>query len=171
MQFTRDGVLTNFEVAALLVHQQRQRDEQERALPLPGARRGQAGSTAWSSQQVATGLSEQVVSHLEKAPCAGQTRENIAAFQQAVKPFKLTRMECLAFVNTPPRSVVEVHLLIEECEERLQPADIKALLKLCSQWLLVEQPPEAEMEYYAGEAPEDGAAQQGDGGNGSSEPS
>ena len=135
-----DGALTNLEVAELLTAQQRAREEQEAALPLPGARRGQqAGTAAWSSQAAAAGISEQVLGYLEKAACASQTRENILAFQQAVQPFKLTQMECLSLVNMPPCSIVEIHLLVEECEERLQPEDVRALLRIC-QRLLVAPP-------------------------------
>ena len=141
-----DGVLTNFEVADLLARQQQQRLDEENALPLPGARRGQSGSTAWSSQQTLAGVSEQVVGYLEKSPCAGQVRENIVAFQQSATQFNLTQMETLALVNTPPCSVVEVHLLVEECEERLKPGDVKELLKLIRHYLVpvVEAAPEEE---------------------------
>ena len=142
-----DAVLTNFEVADLLARQQQQRLDEEAALPLPGARRTQAGSTAWSSQQSLAGISEQVMSYLERSPCAGQSRENILAFQQAITPFKLTRMEALALVNTPPNSLVEVHLLVEECEERLKGDEIWALLNLCRRLLLdapVDQPVDME---------------------------
>jgi hypothetical protein len=132
----RSAVLTNFEVSELLKKQQRQREEEEAALPLPGARRGQTGAAAWSSQKVAAELSEQVLVYLGKATCAGQTREDIAAFMAGVERFKLTRMECLALVNTPPSSIVEVHLLVEECEERLAAADVRQLLQLCRQYLL-----------------------------------
>ena len=131
-----DGAMTNFEVAQLLTAQQRERDEQEATLPLPGARRGQAGSTAWSSQQSAVLLSEQVLAYMEKAGCAFQSRETILEFMEAVKPFKLTRMECLALVNTPPCSIVEIHLLVEECEERLSQEKVKDLLQLCKRTLL-----------------------------------
>ena len=129
----RDGVFTNFEVRELLNQQQHERDEAERAMPLPGARRGQSVSTAWSAHQQGATISEQVLTHLNKTTqAAGQSRENIQEFMEAVKPFKLTRMECLAIVNTPPLSVVEVHLLVEDCEERLQPDDVRSLINLCS---------------------------------------
>ena len=54
---------------------------------------------------------------------------------EAVTPFKLTRMETLALVNTPPCSIVEIHLLVEECEERLSPDDVRELLQLCQRTL------------------------------------
>lgn len=135
----RDSVLTNFEVAALLHSQQRARDEEEKALPLPGARRGEtAGASAWSATQAVAGLSEQVIAYLEKDGAASQTHEDISAFITAVEPFDLTRMEVLALVNTPPASIVEVHLLVEECEERLSQEKVRELLALCQRTLRVQ---------------------------------
>ena len=86
------------------------------------------------------------MSYLERSR-AGQCRKHILAFQQAIIPFKLTRMEALALVNTPPNSLVEVHLLVEECEERLKGDEIWALLNLCRRLLLdapVDQPVDME---------------------------
>lgn len=143
--YEKAGSLTNFEVKELLKSQQAARAAEEAALPLPGARRGQAGSgTAWSSQQAAAGVSEQVLTYLDRA-CPSQSRAQIAAFQREARPLieraRLTRMECLALVNTPPCSVVEVHLIVEECEERLSPEDVKALVELCKRLLLLPQQP------------------------------
>jgi hypothetical protein len=132
-----DGVLTNFEVAQLLTAQQQRRDEEEAALPLPGARRSTAGTSAWSSQQTVAVLSEQVLTYLEKGGCTSQTHDGISTFLEGVKPFKLTRTETLALVNTPPSSVVEIHLLVEECEERLTPDDVRELLKLCQRTVAI----------------------------------
>ena len=135
----RDSVLTNFEVATLLHAQQRARDEEEKALPLPGARRGEtAGSSAWSATQAVAVLSEQVITYLERDGSASQAHEDISNFIAAVGPFDLTRMEVLALVNTPPASIVEVHLLVEECEERLSQEKVRELLALCQRTLRVQ---------------------------------
>ena len=101
------------------------------------------------------------MSYLERSPCAWQSRENILAFQQAITPFKLTRMEALALVNTPPNSLVEVHLLVEECEERLKGDEIWALLNLCRRLLLdapVDQPVDMEASGMDGADGEHGTA-------------
>ena len=132
-----DGVMTNFEVAQLLQDQQRLRDEQEAALPLPGARRGTAGSAAWSSQQTVSALSDQVLAYLEKTGNTAQEEASIVTFTQEVARFGLTRTECLGLANTPPSSTVEVHLLVEECEERLSADDVRELLELCQRTLVV----------------------------------
>ena len=83
------------------------------------------------------------MSYLERSR-AGQCRKHILAFQ-AIIPFKLTRMEALALVNTPPNSLVEVHLLVEECEGWLSGDEIRALLGLCRRLLLVVPAEEVEM--------------------------
>ena len=127
----RGGVLTNLEVKLLLEEQQSRRIRDEQAMPLPGARRGQAGAAAWQSQQHAALISEQVSTYLETTSCVRQTRESITAFMGAIERFQLTTAEALSLVNTQPQSVVEIHLLVEECEERLSSDDVLALLRLC----------------------------------------
>ena len=133
-----DGVMTNFEVAQLLIQQQKRRSQEEASLPLPGARRS-TQSSAWSAQQSVTQISEQILTYLGKSASTKQSQEGITAFLEAVQEFKLTRMEMLALVNTPPRSCVEVHLLVEECEERLTNEQQRDLITLCQQTLLGAQ--------------------------------
>ena len=127
-----EGKLSNWEVRQLLLRQQREREEEEAAMPLPGARRGQVGTSAWACHQELTTVSEQVLTYLESTPCAGQTRTRIEAFMEEASDLNLTRMEMLALVNTPPCSIVEVHLLVEECEERLTQEQRTELLRRCA---------------------------------------
>ena len=65
--------------------------------------------------------------------CAGQTRERIDAFVGAVAAggFRLTRSEILALVNTQPTSIVEIHLIVDDCEVRLTPEMCERLRQLC----------------------------------------
>ena len=127
----RDGVLTNLEVKMLLEQQQAARLLDERKKPLPGARRGLAGNSSWQSRQNAATISDQVLSYLADNNCSAQTRESIQVFMHAIEPYALTRAESLALVNTQPQSVVEIYLLVEECEERFSPDDVLELLRLC----------------------------------------
>ena len=149
----RAGLLTNLEVAALLRQQAEARDAAERALPLPGARRGSsATSTAWQAQQNVSLISEQVLKYLD-ANCGTLTRLGVVEFLKAVETYKLTRAETLSLVNCRPQSVVEVHLIVEECEERLSQEEVRELLRLCQ--ALEPAPPEAEE--AADTAPSEGA--------------
>lgn len=128
----RDALLTNLEVQQVLEVQMKARLEAEKALPLPGARRGQSSSAAWHYRQNAAAIAEQVLTYLESTACGAQTRESIGAFLAAAERFDLTRTELFSLVNLQPASVVDVHLLVEECEERLDKSDVRELLRLCA---------------------------------------
>ena len=130
-----DGVLTNYEATRLLAEQKRKREEEEAALPLPGARRS-TQSTAWSAQQSVAQITEQVLTYLSKSTANAQTREGIDAFLAEAPKFGLTRTEMLALVNSPPRSAVEISLLVEDVEERLHTKEERSsLLALCQRTL------------------------------------
>ena len=132
----RDGVITNSEVLDLLKEQHAKRLQEEQAMPLPGARRGAPAASAWQLRQNAVLISEQVIKYLSDSDAVLQSRESIASFMTAMERFQLTRAELLSIVNTLPRSNVEVHMLVEECEERLSEQDINTILDLCSaHWL------------------------------------
>jgi len=127
---TNAGRLSNFEVAAVLEQQARERREVERKAPLPGARR--AVSISVRSLQDVELISDQTLGYLDKSPCALQSRESIGAFIESLSAFKLTRAEELMLINARPRSLVEVHLIVEECEERLTGEETQQLLDLCA---------------------------------------
>ena len=125
------GVLTNFEVRQLPRKQVQRRQEAEQLRPLPGARRA-AAAAGWRSQQEVADLIEQALEYLDETACAAQSRESIGQFLAAVKPFELTRAETLMLVNSQPSSLVEIHLIVEECEERLTLEQRHELLGHCA---------------------------------------
>lgn len=51
------------------------------------------------------------------------------------QPFKLTRAELVQVLNLAPASEVEVHLIVEECEERLQEEQMAAFLQVVGRHL------------------------------------
>lgn len=79
----------------------------------------------------------QVLLYLDECPCAEQSRESIKNFVEQLRKvstdgkFELTDAEILQLVNCQPRSLVEIHLIVEECEERLTPEQAQDLLELC----------------------------------------
>jgi len=131
----REAVLTEFEVRELLLRQAEKRAADEKQRPLPGARRtatsGAAGARSWRTQEECNLITEQVLENFSGNSCSLQSRETIAAFLAAVQPYELTRAEILMLTNTQPRSLVEIHLIVEECEERLTPEQRMELLNLC----------------------------------------
>ena len=82
--------------------------------------------------QYAALINEDIIAYIEDTCAAGQTRESIAHFMQACEPFGLKRAELLNLVNEQPASVVEIHLIVEECEERLAAEQVQQLLDMCA---------------------------------------
>lgn len=58
----------------------------------------------------------------------------------SLQPFKLTRAELLQVLNLAPCSEVEVHLIVEECEERLDEQQMAQFLDIVSKHLPRPQP-------------------------------
>ena len=76
----------------------------------------------------AAAINDDVVAYLEETSCAKQTAESIAAFMKACEPFRLKRAEVLNLINEQPQTLVEIHLIVEECEERLSQDQTQQLL-------------------------------------------
>ena len=125
------GVLTNYEVLNLLRAQTAARTTHDTKAPLTGARRTSSSQSLYQTQQLAyaAAINEDVVAYLEDACCASQSPESIAAFMKACVPFNLKRAEILNLVNEQPRTLVEIHLMVEECEERLSQEQVQELLE------------------------------------------
>jgi len=58
-----------------------------------------------------------------------------AAASLLSQPFGLTRAEVLQVINLAPCSAVEVHLIVDECEERLSEEQVTQLLEVVSRHL------------------------------------
>lgn len=133
---SQEALLSNVEVLHFL------REERQRQF---GAK---AQKKNWSRQLSganATILLE-TLTHLETQPCAHHESEQIRDFLEAVKPFQLSQSEILQIVNQVPESAVELHLLIEECEERLSEEQIENVLELVRKNLSKPAEPEEDQE-------------------------
>lgn len=62
-----------------------------------------------------------------------QTPEQITAFLDSIRDYKLTKVEKLMVVNSVPRSLAALHVLIEEHEDRFSMEEMEALLDLVGQ--------------------------------------
>lgn len=58
----------------------------------------------------------------------------------SLQPFKLTRAELLQVLNLAPCSEVEVHLIVEQCEERVDEQQMAQFLEIVSKHLPRPQP-------------------------------
>lgn len=73
---------------------------------------------------------------LEESLCKTQSKENILGFLEAIRPFKLSKAECLTIVNDPPSTPLHIQLQIEDSEERLTEEEVTQIIEISKQWLL-----------------------------------
>lgn len=78
----------------------------------------------------------QTLRFLEESPCKTQTKENVLGFLNAVKPFKLTKAECVMLVNDPPTTPLHIQLQIEDSEERLTEDAVSQIIEMSKEWLI-----------------------------------
>lgn len=71
---------------------------------------------------------------LENQGCV-RPREDLEAFAAKVKHFGLSRAEALQLLDLRPSQLVELHLLIADCEARLEQEHLEELLTIVAQHL------------------------------------
>ena len=86
-------------------------------------------------------LNTQLARYLNSQPPATQSQQHIRATLQrleqlmAAEHFQLTNTEIVQLINLRPLTLVEVHRLVEECEERLTEKHILQLLDVVREGL------------------------------------
>ncbi|KAL3688598.1 hypothetical protein R1sor_014907 [Riccia sorocarpa] len=131
------GLLSNFEVLELL----RQR----------GAAKGPLGGSITPSEY-------KVYEYLVETPAGTQTKEVLQEFVKEVKSFKLMEAERLQSVNLRPSTAVEVHLIVEDCDERLSSEAVDALIQTVER--VIPSPPEKPQEEVEAGQEEDGGEEE-----------
>lgn len=59
-----------------------------------------------------------------------KSREELQALVDDLKPLGLTRAELVQVMNLAPASAVEVHLIVEDCEDRLNEQQVDELIAI-----------------------------------------
>lgn len=124
------------------------------------AGRGGQQKPAKHQQSLATIVYE-TIKYLEDTPCARQTPAHVTNFMEAAKPFSLTKAEKLQLLNSRPTCLVEVYLMVEEADERL---NVEELMKTVEHQLPgpeTSQEEEEEAELGEEEEEESGETEQG----------
>ena len=109
-----EAVLSNFEVLGFL------REERGQFRSSQHKKSGGAVATVILETQTA----------LESTPAKIQTEAKVCAFMKEMTRFNLTQSEKLMILNHCPESAVEIHLFVEESEERLSEAQAEDILNL-----------------------------------------
>ncbi|XP_055299759.1 DNA-directed RNA polymerase III subunit RPC9 [Sitodiplosis mosellana] len=81
-------------------------------------------------------ITYETIRYLEESPCKTHTKEKIMGFLNAVKPFKLTKAECMNLINDPPSTPLHIQLQIEDSEERLTEEAVNEIINLSREWLI-----------------------------------
>ncbi|XP_038215998.1 DNA-directed RNA polymerase III subunit RPC9-like isoform X2 [Zerene cesonia] len=76
----------------------------------------------------------ETVRYLQDTECKNQTADTIRKFLEAMKSFKLTKLEKLMMVNTPPRTELEIQLIVQESEERLSEDDVQKIIQIVNEF-------------------------------------
>ncbi|GLJ33104.1 hypothetical protein SUGI_0666250 [Cryptomeria japonica] len=105
------GLLSNFEVMDLLRSRGATQD------PL-----GSFGSATRSECQV--------FDYLVQSPAGTLTREIVREFLLKAEKFSLTKAERVQVLNLRPSTAVEVHMIIEDCEERMSSSTVDEFLEM-----------------------------------------
>lgn len=77
----------------------------------------------------------QAYTYLLASQEAVRTREQLQALAAEVKAFGLTRAEAQQLLDLRPSTLVELHLVISDCEARVEPERLEELLALVVQRL------------------------------------
>eukprot|EP00164_Ancoracysta_twista_P007444 GFYU01010567.1.p1 GENE.GFYU01010567.1~~GFYU01010567.1.p1 ORF type:complete len:168 (+),score=36.80 GFYU01010567.1:58-561(+) len=73
---------------------------------------------------------DEVIKYLKSTPAKAQTLEEADKLLAKIERFKLTKAEKLQLFNVRPTTLVEIHLIVEECEERMTEEETQDLLEL-----------------------------------------
>ncbi|ETV79798.1 hypothetical protein H257_07020 [Aphanomyces astaci] len=116
-----EGPLTNFEVMTLLEERKGSRMERKTQASVLYAERN------W--------IDSKVLKCLSNSPAKTLTEDKIAHFLSMVAGFELTNAEKLQFINHCPMELVDVHLIIEDCAERLTEVQVEELMAITAETL------------------------------------
>lgn len=97
-----------------------------------------------------------VYGYLAQTPAGTQTRDALQNFIEQIDKYKLTKGERLQATNLRPSSAVEVHLIVEDCEERMSADLVEQFLETVDRLPSPPEKPEEEVkERDEEDAPDD----------------
>lgn len=121
------AMLSNSEVLTLLRDVQQKQQENKRLKTLV---------SKGDYKNLAT-IAYETVKFLEDTPANRQSEQNVREFMLKLKElnFPLTKAEKLQILNHRPTTLVELQLLIEECEERFSEEALQQLIEIINKTL------------------------------------
>ncbi|CAO3668063.1 unnamed protein product [Umbelopsis ramanniana] len=114
----RAALLSDFEVLQLL--NERMESQKQRQKEYPNTEYAENSRT----------IQFEIKTALEKSACSTQDEQQVTAFLEEMKKWSLTKAEKLQILNLRPKTPVELHILIEECEERYTGEELDEILEV-----------------------------------------
>ncbi|KAG2187950.1 hypothetical protein INT44_000700 [Umbelopsis vinacea] len=115
---SRAALLSNFEVLQLL--NERMDSQKQRQKEYPNTEYAENLRT----------IQFEIKTALERSACSTQDERQVVAFLEEMKKWSLTKAEKLQILNLRPKTPVELHILIEECEERYTGEELDDILEV-----------------------------------------
>jgi DNA-directed RNA polymerase subunit F len=72
-------------------------------------------------------------------PCAKQTEENVVIFLQRTKEFDISKVEKLQLLNYRPASLVDLFVILENCEDRFSAEQLDQILETVQELFPMDQ--------------------------------
>eukprot|EP00741_Cyanophora_paradoxa_P020161 tig00000219_g19461.t1 len=154
------GLLTNYEVYEFLSRQRDERKEHD----VPNRSDAPAVERKKDPDNLLI-VEAQVLEFLEKTPAVHQSTEQITSFLQQLEGSNLTKAEKLQLIDLRPRTLVEIHLIVEQCDERLTEDQTIQLLSIVNDCFPLPAPPPEEAAAEGDEAEAGGEAEAAEGGD------
>lgn len=85
-------------------------------------------ANAKNSQNLAT-ITFELEKYLDESPAAKYDDRSFVRMLELLQDYDLEKIEKLMIVNAVPRSIVELHVLIEECDARFTQERLEAILQ------------------------------------------
>ncbi|KAI8048560.1 RNA polymerase Rpb4-domain-containing protein [Syncephalis plumigaleata] len=141
----RSALLSNYEVLSVLREQLATREEDNNNSNNKNNSKSKRKNTKKVAENVKT-IEFETLSYLNGSPSSTQTDTQVVGLTTALSKWTLTKAEKLQIVNIRPRQIVEIHMLIEECDERFDVDTLEEMLALVRQHLPRDDDEEEEEE-------------------------
>ncbi|ORX46383.1 hypothetical protein BCR36DRAFT_331738 [Piromyces finnis] len=111
-------------------------------------------------QQGLSTIEYEVNKYLSNMPSSTQTPEQIGNIIEALKPYALTMTEVFQIINLRPKSLIDLTLIIEECESRFTEENLESLLIVVKEQLPRDDDDEEEEEEEEESGEEEGEGEE-----------
>jgi len=131
-----EALLSNYEVLALLTEQDKETGKGHNPKSKEKDKDKDKDKEKYIPQNLRT-IEFELKKYLNNTPVAHHSKEQVEQLLDQLKNYKLTKAEKLCIVNLRPSSQVELHVIIEDCQERFGLEDLQNIINIVTTTLPV----------------------------------